>query len=236
MNVKAVQEALIAKGYDLGKSGADGIWGRASIAALKAFQKKSGIEADGLYGPKTSALLLPAAVINRDILPLFVIPPWMAEGRRKKGMHETRDRVTLMAWLRSDGKTLGDPSKLPWCGDYVQTCLALTLPEEQMPANPYLAANWCKFGVDMDEKPSLGAVMVFWRDSPASSLGHVGFYESETATHYNILGGNQANGINVMSIEKKRLRKGGARWPATYPLPSTGKIAGTLGTISTNEA
>jgi hypothetical protein len=28
-----------------------------------------------------------------------------------------------MDWLKRDGRSLGDPSKNPWCGDFVETCI-----------------------------------------------------------------------------------------------------------------
>ena len=50
---KIVQGALIAKGYSCGSSGIDGIFGTASVAALKKYQAKKGIAADGIVGPAT---------------------------------------------------------------------------------------------------------------------------------------------------------------------------------------
>jgi len=49
--------------------------------------------------------------------------PWMVEAKKVMGLHENRDRAVLAKWLKSDGKTLGDPSKLPWCGDFVDTAI-----------------------------------------------------------------------------------------------------------------
>ena len=50
---KIVQGALIAKGYSCGTSGIDGVFGTASVAALKKYQTKKGIAADGIVGPAT---------------------------------------------------------------------------------------------------------------------------------------------------------------------------------------
>ena len=50
---KIVQGALIAKGYSCGTSGIDGVFGTASVAALKKYQTKNGIAADGIVGPAT---------------------------------------------------------------------------------------------------------------------------------------------------------------------------------------
>lgn len=43
----------------------------------------------------------------------------MVEAERLLGRHETRDKSWLMRWLAGDGRSLGDPEKLPWCADFV---------------------------------------------------------------------------------------------------------------------
>lgn len=56
-----LQKQLVAKGYDVGPTGADGIMGDKTRAALKSFQKASGIKADGLVGTQTMDKLSAAA-------------------------------------------------------------------------------------------------------------------------------------------------------------------------------
>jgi hypothetical protein len=77
------------------------------------------------------------------------------------------------------------------------------------------ARSWERFGIRTD--PALGAVMVFWRQSPQSGLGHVGFYAGEDDTAFRILGGNQSDSVSLAWIRKDRLVT--ARWPATIPPP-----------------
>ena len=55
--VRALQQLLLQKGYDLGPCGADGIFGAHTQAAVKAFQKDHGIKADGIVGPVTRGTL-----------------------------------------------------------------------------------------------------------------------------------------------------------------------------------
>ena len=61
LDVKAMQERLIALGYSCGDAGADGKFGTGTHRALLRFQKDSGIYADGVCGPVTWTALLDAA-------------------------------------------------------------------------------------------------------------------------------------------------------------------------------
>jgi uncharacterized protein (TIGR02594 family) len=169
----------------------------------------------------------PTAVIAPDRL-----PPWIKELQKVIGLHEKIDRTKLSMWLKSDGETLGNPAKLPWCGDCVDTALQLGIPKEPRPGdlakNPYWALNWLYFG--KTSEPAVGAVLVFKRPSG----GHVGFAVGQTKTHYAVLGGNQGDSICVVLIEKSRCV--GVRWPSTYkgeklPLPYS-----KVGIVSRNEA
>lgn len=215
-----IQNALAAKGFSPGI--VDGVWGRQSIAAAKAYQKSVGLTADGIVGPMTLKLLFPGKKTQAQFI------PWYDEGLRKKGLTEIKDKAALSKWLKSDGATLGDPSKLPWCGDFVETCVGLTLPEEQMVVNPYFARNWLRFGVKCT--PTLGCVLVFSRGAVS---GHVGFYAGEDATYFSVLGGNQSNSISISRVAKNRLL--GARWPATVPLGAVVKAAGNSSAVVTTD-
>ena len=56
MDVRAVQEKLIEKGYLTGK--ADHIYGKRTRAAVRAFQEDNGLRVDGIVGPETLFLLM----------------------------------------------------------------------------------------------------------------------------------------------------------------------------------
>lgn len=232
-NVREVQARLADLGYKPGPI--DGIRGRRTIAAIMVFQRDKGLRPDGLVGPDTHAKLFPEA----KRVAVHQSPdaaPWMGLARRKLGLHERRDNGILRRFLSLGRGTIGDPAKIPWCGDFVETCIAVALPGEPIPENPYLAANWMKFG--RPAPPMAGAVLVFWRDSPKSWKGHVGFYVGEDATHYHVLGGNQRNSVSITRIEKRRLREGGVRWPRTALLNRGGRIVtdGAGLATTTNEA
>lgn len=57
-DVKKMQEILIRKGYNVGSTGADGIFGKNTKAAVMDFQRANGLTADGICGPRTWEKLL----------------------------------------------------------------------------------------------------------------------------------------------------------------------------------
>ena len=59
-DVKTLQNLLLARGYDLGRYGADGDFGNATLTAVKAYQGGAGLTADGVVGSKTWAALMAA--------------------------------------------------------------------------------------------------------------------------------------------------------------------------------
>ncbi|MCL4065908.1 TIGR02594 family protein [Pseudomonas sp. GX19020] len=190
---------------------------------------------DGIFGPRTKAAAEAwlAAGGTAAKAPSSGDLPWMTEGKRVLGRHEVRDNGLLRSWLKSDGKTLGDPAKLPWCGDFVETCIRLALPGEPFPGslgqNPYWARNWLELG--QKTNPTYGAVLVFERGSG----GHVGFAVGADPACFHVLGGNQSNAVTIARIDRKRLL--GARWPKTFAaLPLNLPSLSASDSISTNEA
>ena len=52
-DVKKMQEALINAGYDVGSTGADGKFGKNTLAAVKQYQKDNSLAVDGIAGKNT---------------------------------------------------------------------------------------------------------------------------------------------------------------------------------------
>ena len=66
-SVARLQRLLLAQGYDLGHAGADGVFGAATMAAVQAFQRASGLQADGVADADTQAALAAASQTDGDL-------------------------------------------------------------------------------------------------------------------------------------------------------------------------
>lgn len=228
-----LQDRLDAMSFNPGAI--DGIPGRRTTQALRGFQRAHNLRETGLADSATvSKLRQKSPSVTPPKQDLYSLYPWMTLALRKKGLLEGRDNKELRDFLKSDGATLGDPAKLPWCGDFVETCIALALQNEALPVNPYLARNWRKFGKATES--GFGTVLVFWRTHKTKSTnGHVCFYVGEDDLYYYVLGGNQSNSVSIAKLDKERLLE--ARAPLTFPDFKAQKVLMTAsGPVSTNEA
>ena len=232
MDVKAIQAALNRHGFSLA---VDGIMGPNTEKAISDFKGRNGLRRRPLIGPLTKKLLFGRKAKEPPAAD-GAYPPWLNELGRHMYLHEVRHKSALMRWLRSDGGTLGDPSKLPWCGDAMHTAIRLTLPDEQFPGalgkNPYWARNWMLLGVKSPLR--LGAMVVIKRGSGGHIASAVGY--DPRRKRVRIRGGNQSNTINDTWIAERRVM--GYRKPKTWPhkLPAIPIMNSAGQVVSRNEA
>ena len=98
-------------------------------------------------------------------------------------------------WVKDD--------ETAWCAAFVGAMLK----RAGMPHTGKLNARSYKdWGDPIDiEHAEPGDIVVFWRESPSSWMGHVGFYEDHDDNNVMVLGGNQANQVNVTPYPRDRL-------------------------------
>ena len=72
-NVRYAQTKLINKGYSVGSSGADGIFGAGTEQAVRQFQADNGLTADGMIGPATWKKLEESTTVMPSSYPGAVI-------------------------------------------------------------------------------------------------------------------------------------------------------------------
>jgi uncharacterized protein (TIGR02594 family) len=238
--VRKLQIRLGDLGFD--PKGVDGVAGPNTLGALNSFLRhldlpfKADIGAGGVVltlgdsGSATSTYPSAQAAVEAQTL------PWMKVAVAQLGLNEQTSNASLRRFLSSDRATVGDPAKLPWCGDFVETCIKTSLPQEPFPGklgqNPYFARNWLFFGHDC--APVYGAVVVFERGPNA---GHVAFLVGQDDDAFYTLGGNQSDAVTIARIAKSRAL--GFRWPVSFqdatilqalPRMSPGQLV-----LSTNE-
>ena len=219
MTIREIQKALADRGYPTGPI--DGIWGRQTIAAVKDFQKDNGLETDGIVGPQTLSKLSPSVMPAAGAFSDGTLV-WFQEAKRLIGLQETLgpgNNAQILDWADDLDIHYGSDD-IPWCGLFVAHCVGATLTSEPLPDNPLGARAWAKFGVRCE--PTIGAILVFWRKSKGSGLGHVGFYAGEDGDAYRVLGGNQSDKVSLAWISKSRFLE--ARWPRTVAVRQAGPV------------
>ena len=79
------------------------------------------------------------------------------------------------------------------------------------------ARSWLAWGSALSS-PVYGCVVVLWRETPVSALGHVAFYLGSHGSQLWLLGSNQSNAISIKPFSAHRLL--GLRWPSGHPIPA----------------
>jgi uncharacterized protein (TIGR02594 family) len=79
--------------------------------------------------------------------------------------------------------------------------------------------------------PAKGALTIYWRSSPSSGMGHVGFYRGEDASRVWTLGGNEDDMVQIEALPKSSATFGliGYWWPKSEPLPQIGPVLMAVG-------
>ena len=77
--VKQLQTLLMMKGYDCGATGADGVFGKNTEAAVRKFQWDNGLVVDGICGPKTYAALEGVSAQRLYTVHIPLLPLYKAE-------------------------------------------------------------------------------------------------------------------------------------------------------------
>ncbi len=153
-------------------------------------------------------------------------PSWLTRARRFIGLAElpgVKNSPELMAVLdwadgKQDGKTIGAQNDdEAYCSKGV--CAVLEMCGIRSTRSP-AAQSFKAWGQTLDD-PALGAIVVFWRKTPESGLGHVGFVAGKDGSgNLMVLGFNQADAVNVKPFSPHRVLS--FRWPAGQALPKTG--------------
>lgn len=149
--------------------------------------------------------------------------PWYLAAEKDIGQHEVGNNggpyvKSIIAQAKCG--SVGDP----WCAIFVNAKL------EQVGIKGTRSPSSQSFRHDDNfvhlAGPARGAIVVFWRISKASGLGHVAFYDGEDGHGFvNALGGNESDMVRRELLNPAGSSFGlvGYFWPKGQALPIIGK-------------
>lgn len=137
-------------------------------------------------------------------------PSMVVEALKLYGLKEQPgegDNPEVMALAKEVGlETIYKHDSIAWCGlliNAVAKRAGKAIPEWKDQWDPLRAAQWKSFGTEVhNHEAAFGDVLIFQRPGG----GHVGLYVGESLTNFFVLGGNQADQVNIVPIGKDRLR------------------------------
>ena len=198
----------------------DGVFGAKTQAAVRQLQSRHGLSPDGVAGPQTMTVLEHPDVLR-----------WMTIAQREIGQKEIkgpRDNPRIVQYLHTTTNIAvryREQDETPWCSAFVNWVLRRA---GFVGTNHALAKSWLAWGFGVP--PMFGAIAVIRKigaskdAATGSSTGyHVGFCIRKTATHIQLLGGNQRNQVKHSNYPIGSYRIEGCRWPTHVGVPmSTG--------------
>jgi uncharacterized protein (TIGR02594 family) len=103
-------------------------------------------------------------------------------------------RIRLYHSTTSGG---AEPDEVSWCSSFVNFCVERA---GLIGTDSKAARSWLRWGAPVDRSDwREGDIIVFWRVSPDSWKGHVGFLVDWAGERPLILGGNQSDRLSIAS-------------------------------------
>lgn len=118
-----------------------------------------------------------------------------------KGVQGPENNPVILSFFDKTGKIKVNDDETPWCSAFLNG-IANDLGFKK--SGLLNARSWLNVGVGVTS-PSLGDIVIFWRESPTSWKGHVAIYIKEDSNYIWCLGGNQNNEVNISKFEKSKV-------------------------------
>src|SRR6516165_7868786 len=137
-------------------------------------------------------------------------PAWLVRARTFIGFHETGNNRGIEQFI-SEAKTgsLGEP----WCAIFANAMLeSVGVLGTRSPAARSFEHN-TNFS---STQPIVGCIVTFWRISPDSGEGHVGFFLGQDANNVHLLSGNDDDQVEIADHPRSRVT--GYWWPKAVPI------------------
>ena len=120
------------------------------------------------------------------------------------GMRETPgedDNPQIVQFFHALGFDWVQDDETGWCSAFINYLAKVNGYEYSGKLN---ARSWLDTGVEM-KLPTVGDIVVLWRESPESWKGHVGMFARHDGVNIWVLGGNQGNAVNISPYPMGRL-------------------------------
>lgn len=145
--------------------------------------------------PGTAGLPIEAAAARR---PIDVARAEMSLNVREIPGPQSNPRIVMYHQTTKGGAASDETA---WCSSFVNYCVeqAGLRGTDSKRALSWHEEGWSE---DVTASPQEGDVVVFRRNGPAGSGGHVGFWVSQSADKIRVLGGNQGNAIDIATFPK----------------------------------
>lgn len=108
---------------------------------------------------------------------------------------------TVLNYFKSIGQGWVQDDDTAWCAAFANfVLLKCGLPH----TGKLNARSFLTIGVPTTA-PEMGDIVVFWRISPDSPYGHVGFFIKDAGDFVYVLGGNQGGSVSIAKFPKSML-------------------------------
>ena len=162
---------------------------------------------------------------------------WLDKAKSYLGLSEVPGKAhnsKIVGWWKAIRAAFQD-DETPWCAAFVGGVLEECGIKSSRSA---AARSYLHWGFPL-AGPAVGAIVIFWRGSPKSTSGHVGFVVGkDTKGNLIVLGGNQGNKVSIATFSPMRAL--GFRWPDAKNIPFCSwenlPLIDSKGELSTNEA
>lgn len=120
-----------------------------------------------------------------------------------KEISGSKHNETVLNYFHEIGHKWVTTDETAWCSAFINWVAKKTGFEYTGKLN---ARSWLDVGIPVN-KPRMGDIVVYWRDSPSSWKGHVGIFisYSEDGKYIYTLGGNQSNMVCISPYKSSQL-------------------------------
>lgn len=110
-----------------------------------------------------------------------------------KGHSGPQNNDEVLKYFQDIGFSWVTEDEVAWCSAFISWVAVKAGYEKNKSLR---ARSWLNVGMEI-ANPAIGDICVLWRIDPKSVFGHVGLFIKKDENYVYLLGGNQANSVNI---------------------------------------